>query len=142
MAFIPDAGNVLIGRNVVIQPTRTQPTRTYRINFDTGRVIGFTDETEAMKQAIMKIIETERFRYLIYSWNYGIELTELFGKSWPVVSSEMGRVLREALLADARIDDVLDIVITQIDKRCVFVAFTASTVFGDIPISAEVNTGV
>lgn len=38
-----------------------------------------------MKQAIYKILQTERFEYLIYSWNYGIELNAVVGKSFQVL---------------------------------------------------------
>lgn len=137
MALIPDSGKILIGQNVEIQPMKTRPTATYRVNFETGRIVGMTDETEAMKQAIYKIILTERFEYLIYSWNYGIELHTLFGKSWNVVSSEMKRVLEEALLADDRIEEVRNLTVTQVDQRTVAVTFTAYTIFGEIPIEQE-----
>ena len=38
-----------------------QTTRTYKLDIDAGRVAGFVDETEAMKQAILKILLTERW---------------------------------------------------------------------------------
>ena len=107
-----------------------------------GRVGGFCDETEAMKQAIYKILQTERFEYLIYSWNYGIELNAVVGKSFQVFASEIKRVIREALLADSRITDVTDFEVAQIDKRTASVKFTAETIFGEIPIESEVNVNV
>lgn len=142
MALIPDAGSIQIGQNVEVQTTRDQPSRTWQIDFEKKRIVGWIDEKEAMVQAIQMIIMTERFKYLILSWNYGIELDTVHGKSFPVVSSEIKRTLREALLADARIEDVQDITVSQVDKRTVLVNFTASTVFGNIPVSAEVNTNV
>ena len=35
------------------------------------------DETEAVRQAAIKILNTERYENEIYSWNYGIELKDL-----------------------------------------------------------------
>ena len=95
-----------------------------------------------MKQAIYKILQTERFEYLIYSWNYGIELNAVVGKSFQVFASEVKRVIREALLADSRITDVTDFEVAQIDKRTASVKFTAETIFGEIPIESEVNANV
>ena len=95
-----------------------------------------------MKQAIYKILQTERFEYLIYSWNYGIELNSVVGKSFQVFASEIKRVIREALLADSRITDVTDFEVAQIDKRTASVKFTAETIFGEIPIESEVNVNV
>lgn len=140
--MIPNALNVTIGEDVEVQTAAEAPTRTFKIDFDAGRVGGFCDETEAMKQAIYKILQTERFEYLIYSWNYGIELNAVVGKSFQVFASEIKRVIREALLADSRITDVTDFEVAQIDKRISSVKFTAETIFGEIPIESEVNANV
>ena len=106
--MIPNATTVKIGQEVEVQTAAEAPTRTFKIDFDAGRVSGFCDTTEAMKQAIYKILQTERFEYLIYSWNYGIELDAVVGKSYQVFASEIKRVIRKALLADSRITDVVD----------------------------------
>ena len=50
--MIPNALNVTIGEDVEVQTAAEAPTRTFKIDFDAGRVGGFCDETEAMKQAI------------------------------------------------------------------------------------------
>ena len=128
--MIPNALNVTIGEDVEVQTAAEAPTKT------------FCDETEAMKQAIYKILQTERFEYLIYSWNYGIELNAVVGKSFQVFASEIKRVIREALLADSRITDVTDFEVAQINKRTASVKFTAETIFGEIPIESEVNANV
>lgn len=140
--MIPNALNVTIGEDVEVQTAAEAPTRTFKIDFDAGRVGGFCDETEAMKQAIYKILQTERFEYLIYSWNYGIELNAVVGKSFQVFASEIKRVIREALLADSRITDVTDFQVEQIDKRTARVSFTAETIFGEIPVERTVTTNV
>ena len=140
--MIPNALNVTIGEDVEVQTAAEAPTRTFKIDIDAGRVGGLCDETEAMKQAIYKILQTERFEYLIYSWNYGIELNAVVGKSFQVFASEIKRVIREALLADSRITDVTDFEVAQIDKRTASVKFTAETIFGEIPIESEVNVNV
>ena len=60
----------------------TQPTRTYALRFDGYPCSGGKlDGLEAMKQAIFLILQTERFQYAIYSWNYGIELNALLGQT-------------------------------------------------------------
>ena len=57
-------------------------------------------------------------------------------------ASEIKRVIREALLADSRITDVVDFEVVQIDKRTASVKFTAETIFGEIPIEREVGGNV
>lgn len=142
MALIPNQGTVTIGQAVEVTSAADQTTRTYKMDLDAGRVVGFIDGAEAMKQTILKILLTERFDFLIYSWNYGTELKAVVGKSFQVLSSEIKRVISEALLADSRITDVVDFNVRQIDKRSVDVAFTAETVFGAIPIERTVTTSV
>ena len=137
--MIPNSLNVTIGEDIEIQPEAETPSRTYRVDFENGRISGFIDESEAMKQAIYKILQTERFDYLIYSWNYGVELKALFGKSYPVVENEVKRIIKEALIADSRITDVVDFKVARVDKRTVAVSFTALTIFGDMDIETEVN---
>ena len=142
MTLLPNQATVTIGQTVEITPAADHPTRTDKVDFDAGRVAGFTDETEAMKQAIFKILQTERFSFLIYSWNYGIELNSIVGKSYPVFSSEIKRVITEALMVDSRITYVTDFQVEQIDKRTARVSFTAETIFGEIPIERTVTTNV
>lgn len=142
MALIPNQAAVTIGQVVTVTPAAEHTTRTYKVDFDTGRVAGFIDETEAMKQAIFKILSTERFSFLIYSWNYGTELNAVVGKSFKVFSSEIKRVIKEALLADSRITAVTDFEVEQIDKRTARVSFTAETIFGEIPVERTVKANV
>ena len=86
-----------------------QPSYTYAVNYGgNGQLNGYCDQTEAVKQAIYKIINTERYRYIIYSWNYGIELEDLYGQPIPYIYAEAQRRIIEALLQDDRIEKVYD----------------------------------
>ena len=59
--------------------TETQPSLNHQMIIDKNIINGKCDNLEAMQQVIYKILHTERFQYIIYSWNYGIELDDLFG---------------------------------------------------------------
>lgn len=110
----------------------TMPTKTYNLEYDKdSQIRGYCDEEKAMRQAIYKIINTERYKYIIYSWNYGIELADLFGKPIPFVYAEIQRRIIEALLADDRIKDVYDFSFSNKGED-VTVTFTASTIYGVI----------
>lgn len=116
-----------------------QPTLTYKINMQSDTVRGYTDELEAMKQAIYKILLTERFRYVMYSANYGIELLDLFGQPVSYVCPELERRITEALTWDDRIESVDNFEFDTSQKGTVHVSFTAHTVFGDVRAEREVN---
>lgn len=95
------------------------------------------DGLEAVKQAAFVILETERFKYLIYSFNFGSELQGAIGKSPLFVQSEVRRLIKEALIQDDRITDVRDLTIeTQGDSM--LVEFTVVTVFGNFTMVKEV----
>ncbi len=92
---------------------QSQPSRTYKMNIEAETIGKQTDDLEAIKQAVYKILNTERYQYVIYSWNYGIELADLFGMPLPYVYPELKRRITEALTWDDRIDDVTDFVFTH-----------------------------
>ena len=90
---------------------------------------GMTDGIEALKQAIYLILSIERYDYVIYSWNYGIELKDLFGKPTAYACAVLPSRIKQALLQDDRIKNVYDIV-TKSEGETVFVKFTVDSVFG------------
>lgn len=112
--------------------TAEQPTRTYALDFAGGRAVGMTDGLEAMKQAIFLILNTERFRHLIFSWSYGHELKSAYGKETDVAKSEVKRLITEALLQDERITAVDDFSFENPARSELAVSFTVTTVFGSI----------
>lgn len=114
-----------------------ETSRTYRIL--NGRVTGWTDTIDAMRQAVEKILQTERFRYEIYSDEYGIELESLIGENFDLVVAEIERILKEALLADERIVSIDDLTCQQSDKTSVLIAFTVASVFGAFTVEQEVS---
>lgn len=138
--MIPSAHSTLLKAETAYP--EQQPSETYRIDFEHGRITGRVDRLEAVKQAIVKILQTERFSHLIYSWNYGIETNAVFGRSYAVMESELRRVLKEALMQDRRITNLKDIIMAKRGSRSAAVAFTAETIFGDVPIETEVTGSV
>ena len=135
--LLPDVNAIKLGENLEVVTEAAQPSRTYAVDWRTGRVAGFIDGVEAMKQAIYKILMTERFDYLIYSWNYGVEMNRLLGQSVQEAEEEVQRTISEALLADARITAVTDFQITGAGRRRLAVEFTAETIFGPVAINTE-----
>jgi len=116
-----------------------QPTHTYKMNLASELVRGYTDYQEAMKQAIYKILNTERYQYVMYSWNYGIELLDLYGEPVSYVCPELERRITEALTWDDRIKSVNNFEFNISKKGEILVTFTAHTVFGDVVAEKVVN---
>jgi hypothetical protein len=133
--MLPDRDNDISTEYEFIE----SPTKTYAMQLDGDRIRGKTDERKAMEQAIYKILLTERYQYLIYSWNYGIELKDLFGKPISYCCVELERRIKEALLQDTRITNVYDFEFENPKFETVLVKFTADTIFGEIDIIKEVK---
>lgn len=117
----------------------TQPTNTYKMELENNLIRGYTDGQEAMKQAIFKILSTERYQYVMYSWNYGIELIDLYGEPVSYVCPELERRITEALTWDERIESVDNFEFDTSKKGEVLVTFTAHTIFGDVTAEKVVN---
>ena len=115
-----------------------QPSKTIRLGLETRRLSGLTDGLEAVRQAVYIILNVERYQYLIHSWNFGVELRDLFGKPMTWVMPEVKRRITEALLRDDRITKVDEFVLTP-DRHKLAVSFTVHSVFGEFEERTEVD---
>ncbi|MFD1179199.1 DUF2634 domain-containing protein [Paenibacillus puldeungensis] len=131
--MIPIGGDLLEAEN------EEETSRTYGIDFAGGKATGITDGLEAVRQAVYKILQTDRFAHLIYDANYGSEITGLQGRSEGYVRSEIDRRIREALLQDDRISSIEDMQITINGDEAV-ATFTVVSDYGDF--TKEVNAVV
>lgn len=116
-----------------------QPSKSFKMYLEQEVISGLTDGQDAMKQTIYMILNTERYQYIIYSWNYGIELIDLFGEPVTYVCPELERRITEALTQDERILSVDAFSFDVSVKGKVHVTFTAHTIFGDIDAEKVVN---
>ena len=125
--MLPDGGKALKR----LEDTPKQPSRNYRMLIESSR--------EAMEQVIYKILNTERYRYVVYSWNYGIELLDLFGMPVDYVCPVLEKRISEALLQDDRIMEVNDFVFDTSRKGKVCASFTVVSDVGEIRAEKEVT---
>lgn len=109
------------------------PTRTYHLDWETGRIIGKVDGVSAMEQFIKKALLTPRFKCLIYDGQYGSELEEFIKSDadLALIETEIPRLVKDALLYDPRILNVYDFTFELIKER-VNVRFCADTIYGSI----------
>lgn len=113
------------------------PSRDYA--FAGGKTAGFVEELEAVKQAIQFILATERYEYMIYPWEYGVEFSDLVGMPVELVIPKLELRITEALLQDDRIESVEGFVFSRPDKKSVLVNFTVNTIFGSTEEEVSVN---
>ena len=56
----------VINNSILKVEEKTYPSNTFSIDFISNKITGFVDEKEAVKQAIFLILNTERYKFLIY----------------------------------------------------------------------------
>lgn len=115
-----------------------KPSQTYRLT--NGRVEGRTDGKNAISQAVDLMLSTERWRHLIYSGDYGLEMEELFGKSRGYLEADMARRFSEALSQDDRINGIEDFQMTFSGDEA-NISFTVVTLFGNLTVERRVSIG-
>lgn len=117
----------------------TQPSYTYRMDLEAERVRGMTDGIDAVRQAIFKILNTERYKSPIYSFNYGVELANLYGKEKHLATVEAESRIAAALLQDDRINAVDSWEVSYPAKGDIALKFVVHSVFGDVNAERTVN---
>lgn len=113
-----------------------QPSLTYRLDLDNGRIVGKVDGLEAVNQAIRKAIITPRFKCLIYDDQYGSEVEEAIitkDASPEYIEAVTEGFIKDALAPDTRILEIYDFEFEfQEDKAYVY--FKADTIYGKTEI--------
>ena len=110
--------------------------KTYKLT-DTN-IQGFTNDLQALEQAIYKELNTEMYEYPIYSFSYGIELESLIGKDIMYVKIELKRRIIECLMKDTRILSIDNFIFTtKYDE--LLCKFNVSSIYGNVDISLGVN---
>lgn len=107
-----------------------QPNLTYRIGENTvnGRI---SNNLEAVKQAVKCILETERYSNPIYDDDYGIELEQYKGADYGKIVAGIETTLRDALLQDDRITNIIVTNVEKLDIDSCKVEFDVYTIYGN-----------
>ena len=95
-------------------------------------------KTYKLDKAVYLILNVERFEHEIYSWDYGVELKDLYGKPAAEAVMELENRISEALLQDSRIQAVADFKFS-VTKKTVLAQFTVKTIYGDVKAEKAVN---
>lgn len=120
---------------------RPQETRTYAMDFRHKRIIGHTDDKDAVLQAIWKILSTRRFAHLLYDDQYGFDIMNKInsGLTRQYLDSDIPKMVEEALLVDERVIGISDFQYEIKDKDSIYVEFIVSTIYGDERIKGVIR---
>lgn len=100
--------------------------KTYGVDFDKKRALGFYDGLEALKMYIFKVINTQKNKFIIYD-SFGLELEDLFGMDIDYVFVVLSNRLKSALLLN---DDILDVFdFKMLSRKPLEIGFTVKSVY-------------
>jgi hypothetical protein len=118
----------------------TTTPKEYEIDFKTGQLTGNTVEgLEAIKVWIWLVLQTPRYRYYVYSWDYGNEFEDLIGQGYTeeYIEAEAQRMTEDCLLVNENIQSISDFSISM-ENDTLTVTFTVNTMYGDIEINQPI----
>ena len=117
---------------------KEQPSYTFWLHSDKEQIIDFTDGLGAVKQSVELILNTERYNYLIYDWDYGVEFSDLIGEEKHYAMAQIEQRITEALLQDDRIIDVSDFSFISV-RNSITARFVVHSIFGTFKKEKAVN---
>ncbi len=89
-----------LSKGIVFQD---QPSLTWIADPVTKRLRGRGDGWEAVRQAVEIIVSVERYKWQIYTPNFGTDYDGLLGSEPGFAASELKRRLEDAFLPDSRL---------------------------------------
>lgn len=123
-----------------ISTAEEMPSKTYKLDLDKGRIMGFADGQEAVRQAIRKALITPRFKCLIYDNQYGSEIEEAVtanDATREYIRSVIPGFVEDCLKPDSRILGVSNFKFEFRDDGA-YISFDADTIFGKVSIEEVV----
>lgn len=134
MAVLPQSAVDLTNGVEFIQ----QPSKTWYINQETGRIQGEIDGLAAVTQAVDVLLNVERFRWQIYRTYSGVQWEGLIGQDPGYVASELQRRITQALTMDDRVRGISNFSYST-NGNTLTASFTVNTVYGATQTTVEVN---
>ena len=135
MSILPSTSESTISKNLT---KKSYKTFTYKINNDISKIDGDVDYLDAMKQVMYLIINTDRYKYPIFSSSYGIDLRNIVGKETDFIIAELQSQLSDCVLDDSRFLSV-DYNSHTEEGDVLSIQFDISTIYGDFVSTTIIN---
>lgn len=115
----------------------------YGIDFETGQLTGdVVTGKEAVRVWAFFALQIQRYRYRIFTWNYGSEAETLIGTNYgrDYTESEIKRFITDCLSVNPYITGIDDFKI-KFEGSSLTASFTIQTSYGDTQMTAEFDIG-
>lgn len=114
--------------------------REYGIDFETGQLTDtIVEGLEAIKVWIWNCLHTERFRYAIYSWQYGAEYEQYIGQvvTDEYLQSDCQSETEDALMVNPYITGLSDFS-AKLEDTTLHISFVVETSLGEMEVDTYV----
>lgn len=110
---------------------------TDNFKYDSNGKQKIVTENDAIKVWVGKALQTERYHYLAYSWQYGIEVKPFIGKVMQVKERylELKRVIVECLMVNPYILSIDSVEFTTTDADTVVADIILTTLYGEVNVN-------
>ena len=113
--------------------------RSPHIDYNSKRMSGWVSGLDALVEQLRLYLCVERYDNQLHSWQFGVEMKDLYGQPTDYIMAEIKRRIDDALLIDNRIRSTQDFEFS-VKRNKVIVSFVVNTVFGEENVTIEVNT--
>ena len=125
----------------LVKPDKTSSSvKEYGLNFETGRLTGkIVTGVDAICVWAYLALKAKRYKWIIYSWQYGEEYTNLIGYSFDedYLYSECKRYIEECLFVNEHITGIEDLIVNQVNEK-LHISFRLITDLGSKEVSLYV----
>ena len=114
--------------------------REYEIDFKTGELTGkIVEGVDALRVWAYLALKAKRYRWVIYSWYFGAEYTNLIGYSYSedYIKSEVQRYIEECLYENEYITGIDELEVSQIKDK-LYIKFKMITTVGSKEVEVDV----
>lgn len=137
MSIFPDSNQV----SSYSAETSNTGRKTFKFDFSkrefvtnvNNQVLTAEDESEILKETVSKILYDDRYKYLIYSDDYGNEINNILAQDLTeeVLISEIKRAYTEALAYHPKIESIEDMNV-YVENNKIYAEFTVVGKYGAI----------
>ena len=135
MSLLPSFISTELKENVAASQALPVP-KEYGVDFETGQLTGqIVEGKEAVRVWVWCCIKTPRFRFPIYSWQYGTEFEDYIGQalSDEYINADLLTELEDALMINPYISAIEDFSAERKGDR-LHITFTVITQFGNLEV--------
>ena len=123
--------------DVAVEEKEEEVYKEYEIDWETGQLTGrIVEGLEAVKVWIYLALQTERYVFEQFTWDYGNELSTLIGTSnnQEYLQMEVKRMVKDCLSVNEHITDI-DNFQCEVEDEKITITFTAVTDYGEVDIN-------